>query len=58
METQTRSSDGHANAFHELVETIALLPNSCLTYFLGLGGFVGGEVTVIPNRPGASDGVA
>ena len=58
METQPRSSDGHANAFHELAETIALLPNSCLTYFLGLGRFVGGEVTVIPKRPGASDEVA
>ena len=58
MENQPRSSGDHANAFHELVETIALLPNSCLTYFLGLGGFVGGEVTVIPKRPRASDGVA
>ena len=60
METQPRSSGGdvNANAFHELEETIALQPNSCLTYFLGLGEFVGGEVTVIPNRPGASDEVA
>ena len=59
METQPRSSGGdvNTNAFHELVETIALLPNSGLTYFLGLGEFFGGEVTVIPNRPGASDAV-
>ena len=54
METQPRSSGGDVNtkAFHELVETIALLPNSGLTYFLGLGEFVGGEATVFLIGPG------